>query len=391
MERKTKIAVIAALMLVALCSTLVGGVVGGSFGYFIAKRNFPTQSSQPVSQPIANVTLPSPSKTQPVADGQNPVVSAVQKVAPAVVTVLSDVEVSANELPFQLGPNQGQVPSRRSSGSGVIISQEGYILTNNHVVENANKLSVTYADGTRHDASLVGTDPLQDLAVIKVSSPVPAIATLGDSDALIPGETLIAIGSPLGDFKNTVTTGVVSALNRSVPGSSMEGLIQTDAAINHGNSGGPLVNINGEVIGINTLVVRGSMGSSDQAEGLGFAVPSNVARTVAEELIANGKVVYPYLGVSYGMIDADIAIQYELPVQNGALISDIVRGEAADKAGLRVDDIITEVNGMQLGSEASLRAVLLQLDPGDTVNLTILRNGEELKMDVVLGTRPANQ
>jgi 2-alkenal reductase len=270
----------------------------------------------------------------------------------------------------------------------VIISKDGYIITNNHVVENQASLAVLFADGTRHNATLVGTDPLQDLAVIKVSDPTPAVAALGDSNALQPGQTLIAIGSPLGDFKNSVTVGVVSALNRSVPGSSMEGLIQTDAAINHGNSGGPLVNLRGEVIGINTLVVRGNGGTLDQAEGLGFAIPSQTVKTVSDKLIAGGTIAYPFLGVSYGMIDAEMAAENNLPVQNGALIGEVQPNQPAAKAGLKNGDIIVAVDGLKLGSDVSLRSVLLQHQPGDTVKLQVLRDSQTLTLDVTLATRP---
>jgi 2-alkenal reductase len=384
MERKTKIGIGVALTLVLLVGTLFGGLVGGSFGYYLARQTSPAPTSVPIAQPIANIT-----QHEAIAQPQsgNSVVEAVKKVAPAVVTVINTQTISVRTSPFQTIPSRQQ---QRSSGSGVIISEEGYIITNHHVIEGQQSLTVIYADGSRHEATLIGSDPLQDLAVIKVSDPVPATATLGDSSALQPGETLIAIGSPLGDFKNTVTTGVVSALNRSVPGSSMEGLIQTDAAINHGNSGGPLVNVKGEVIGINTLVVRGNGNSFDQAEGLGFAVPSNIVKTVSEALIANGKIEYAYLGVSYGMIDPDIAVENNLPVQNGALISQVVPGQPAAKAGLKEGDIITAVNGNQLGSETSLRGVLLQQKPGDTITLEVLRDNETLTFEVTLATRPSD-
>src|SRR5262249_27988267 len=194
---------------------------------------------------------------------------------------------------------------------------------------SAQSLAVIFADGSRHEATLVGTDPLVDLAVIRVKDAVPGVAALGDSTILQPGETVIAIGSPLGDFKNSVTVGVVSALNRSGPGSGQEGLIQTDAAINHGNSGGPLVNLRGEVIGINTLVVRGNGFSGDQAEGLGFAVPSKTVKSISDQLIATGKVVHPYLGIYYTPIDAESAAQQNLPVQNGALIGAPAQGRPA--------------------------------------------------------------
>jgi len=299
-------------------------------------------------------------------------------------------------IPGQEDPNQPQ-RQPRASGSGVIISQDGFIVTNNHVVDGAASLAVTFADGSRHDATLVGTDPLVDIAVIRVKDAVPAIAPLGDSDALQPGETVIAIGSPLGDFKNSVTAGVVSALNRTVPGSGQEGLIQTDAAINHGNSGGPLVNLRGEVVGINTLVVRGGGVSGDQAEGLGFSVPSKTVKQVSDQLIQTGKIEHPYLGITYSMIDADIAAQQNLPVQNGALIGAsgpnqqaVLPGTPAAKAGIKDGDIITAVGGTKLDSNTSLRGALMQHKPGDTITLDVLRDGKTLSLDVTLVARPAD-
>jgi 2-alkenal reductase len=202
------------------------------------------------------------------------------------------------------------------------------------------------------------------------------------------GEQVLAIGSPLGDFRNTVTAGVVSATGRSV--GSMEGLIQTDAAINSGNSGGPLINLAGEVVGINTLVVRGDTTGFGSApvEGLGFAVPSAIFQMVSEQLIANGRVEYPYLGISYGMIDGSLAVELNLPVQRGALIGQIEPGEAAQSAGLQADDIILAVNGQEVDASTTLRALLLQYKPGDIVTLTVLRGNQQFDVQVTLGTRP---
>jgi 2-alkenal reductase len=420
MERGTKITVTIAVIITLLVGMVIGGAVGGGAAYYLA-RMAPTQAAAaPLARPVSNVEQPAqptvaPAPTAdaaqapatvplPAPSGENAVVAAVKQVSPAVVTVVNTLRADAQsgqdqQLPF---PFPGQQPDQqprqpRASGSGVIISSDGYIVTNNHVVEDAQSLAVTYADGSRHEATLVGTDPLVDLAVIRVTDAVPAFAPLGDSDALQPGETVIAIGSPLGDFKNSVTAGVVSALNRTVPGSGMEGLIQTDAAINHGNSGGPLVNLRGEVVGINTLVVRGGSLSGDQAEGLGFSVPSKTVRQVSDQLIKTGKVEYPYLGISYSMIDADTAAQENLPVQNGALIgatagnqAGVVPGTPAAEAGLQDGDIITAVGGTKLDSNTSLRGALMQHKPGDKVTLDVLRGGQTLTLDVTLATRPAD-
>lgn len=419
MERMSKVALAIALVLTLLFGVALGGAVGGGAAYYLARQQQGlVTAGQPAAQPAANFEqgqqqptqspsspIPTTAPAPPVAQSDATVIAAVKQVSPAVVTVVNTLRPDAqpnqnqqNPLPFPFPqpnqpspqPNQPNQPDRqpRASGSGVIVSKNGYIITNNHVIENAQSLAVIFTDGSRHDATLVGTDPLMDVAVIQVKDAVPGVAALGDSSALQPGETVIAIGSPLGDFKNSVTVGVVSALNRTVGGDAPEGLIQTDAAINHGNSGGPLVNLHGQVIGINTLVVRGTDYTGDQAEGLGFSIPSNSVKTVSDQLIANGKVVYPYLGVSYGMIDADIAAQQNLPVQDGALVGQVQANGPASKAGLESGDIITAIDGTKLGSNNSLRQVLLQHKPGDTVKLDVLRNGKSMSFNVTLATRP---
>ena len=389
MERpnKTNPLLLIAILLFGLFIGVGGGAVaGGAAAYYITGRQAAVTSV--VAKPVvAQSTATQPA--QPAAsaagaatvDASDTAVEAVQLVGPAVVTVL----------------NRGQ--QGMGSGSGVIFSQDGYILTNNHVVEGASALAVVFADSSRREAKLIGTDPLNDVAVIKVEGSVPAVAMLGDSAALQPGETVLAIGSPLGNFRNTVTAGVVSALNRSV--GSMEGLIQTDAAINSGNSGGPLINLAGEVVGINTLVVRGDSNdyssSAAPVEGLGFSVPSSIFRSVADQLIAGGEVRYPFLGVSYLAIDGDIAAELNLPVQNGALIQPnasgapaITPGSAADKAGISDGDIIVAIDDARLDYNTSLRQLLLRYQPGDTVQVTVLRDGEERTLEVTLGERPAN-
>jgi 2-alkenal reductase len=378
-NRSSRIALVLALVLVVFIGIAGGAVAGGSAAYYMVQRDLTSRTviAQAVSAPASSA----PAQPRPAvsSDTSNEMVAAVQKVSPAVVTVLN---TSA----------QGS-----GSGSGVIISDKGYVITNNHVVDGAQQLAVVFADGTRKDAKLVGTDPLNDVAVISVSGKVPAVAAVGDAAALQPGEQVLAIGSPLGNFRNTVTAGVVSALNRSV--GSMEGLIQTDAAINSGNSGGPLINLAGEVVGINTLVVRNDQFSSGAApvEGLGFSVPSTIFRGVAEQLIASGKVSYPFLGVSYIPIDGSVALELNLPVQSGALIQSsrqgqpaIQPGTAAAKAGLKEGDIITAIDSARLDGDTSLRQLLLQHKPGDTVTLSVLRNGKESSVKVTLGERDPN-
>ncbi|MEI6777808.1 MAG: trypsin-like peptidase domain-containing protein [Chloroflexales bacterium] len=385
-HRLGRILLVFAVFMIVFIGIAGGAVAGGTAAYYMIQRDLTARSAAGVQPVLTSAGAPG-ATTQPgqtaasgaITSQSDLMVAAVQKVAPAVVTVL----------------NTG--PQGSGSGSGVIISDKGYILTNNHVVEGASQLAVVFNDGGRRDATLVGTDPLNDVAVIQVSGNLPAVAVIGDASTLLPGEQVLAIGSPLGNFRNTVTAGVISALNRSV--ASMEGLIQTDAAINSGNSGGPLINLNGEVVGLNTLVVRNDQLSASAApvEGLGFSVPSTIFRGVSEQLIASGKVSYPFLGVSYLLIDGNLAAELNLPVQSGALIQSnrhgqmaVQPGTAAAKAGLREGDIITAIDNKQLDGSTSLRQLLLLHKPGDTVTLTVLRDGATSSVQVTLGERNPN-
>ncbi len=317
---------------------------------------------------------------------QQATVKVVEKVAPAVVTVVN-----------QLAPQGGLIGESR--GSGVIIDTDGRIITNNHVVEGATAggLQVIFYDGDTAPATLLGTDSLSDIAVLKVDHGVDAVADLGDSSTLKVGETVIAIGSALGDFQNTVTVGVVSGLNRTLQrddGTNMENMIQTDAAINHGNSGGPLLNLSGQVIGINAAVVRGGDSSGDVAEGLGFAIPVDTVKTVSAQLISAGKVVRPFLGVRSAPINRAIASYYDLKDENGdvltsgALVDAVTPGSAAEQAGIKPLDVIMKVDDYTLDEDHPLVNVLTNFQPGDTITLQIVRNGKRLVMDVTLGTRP---
>jgi serine protease Do len=251
-------------------------------------------------------------------------------------------------------------------------------------------LTITLADGSTEKATIVGTDQYSDVAVLKTTGKVPATVVLGNSDVLKPGETVIAIGSPLGDFKNTVTEGVVSATGRSIDtgnGYSIENLIQTDAAINQGNSGGPLINLAGEVIGVNTLIVRNS-GTGTVAEGLGFAIPSNTVQAVAAQLIANGHITRPYLGIGFQPITPDIASAYNLPVQWGAYVTAVASGSPAQKAGLQQGDIVTAIGGVSIDTNHSYINILFTFKPGDNVTVDFNRNGKSMQAQVTLATSP---
>jgi 2-alkenal reductase len=255
------------------------------------------------------------------------------------------------------------------------------------VVEGTQEVNIVLSDGTQQTATIVGTDPYSDIAVLKTDGKIPGVATLGNSDALDPGESVIAIGSPLGDFKNTVTVGVVSATGRSIDtgnGYTIENLIQTDAAINHGNSGGPLVSLAGDVIGVNTLVVRNS-GNGDVAEGLGFAIPVNTAQAIADQIIEQGYFARPYMGVSFQPINPDIAERYNLPAQWGVYITNVEPGSPANAGGLQEGDIITKVGDITLDETHSYVNALFNYKPSDTINLVVMRGGKETQLQITLG------
>ncbi|MDQ2785825.1 MAG: trypsin-like peptidase domain-containing protein [Chloroflexota bacterium] len=318
------------------------------------------------------------------------------QVDPAVVTVINNQQAqptrrTARSLIPSFPGGKGSNPSGNATtpstsgnaavptglGSGVIFDNQGDILTNNHVVEGATSLSVKLADGTQLDATLVGRDPSQDVAVVKIDpARAPAIATLGDSNTVKLGQPVVAIGSPE-TLANTVTAGIVSGTNRQID--TYAGLIQTDTAINPGNSGGPLVNAQGQVIGLNTL---GLASQGDQ--GLNFAIPINTAKQVAQSVMSkgNGAVVNSrsYLGVS---VDA-------LSTTKGASVSKVETGTPAEQAGLQAGDVITAVNGTTLDSTTTLGSMLSTLKPGDTVTLTVDRNGSTQTLTATLAAYPTS-
>jgi serine protease Do len=389
------------LLIVAAGAGLVGAVGGGSIVYQYLKSQ-PTPTAAIVSQvpATASGSGPSGAVTQSVppagASGtdtaqpqsklkvsttqiETSITQAVEKVGPAVVTVLA----KSPDQRTRFGIVSGGV----SSGSGVFISNDGYVLTNNHVVEGAESYSVVLANGSEIAATLIGADPYSDLAVLKVNDTPPAVVQFGNSDLLKPGETVIAIGSPLGDFKNTVTAGVVSALGRSLDsgnGFLLENMIQTDAAINQGNSGGPLVNLAGEVIGINTLIVRGGSGASTVVEGLGFSIPASTVQVVAAQLIQDGAVARPYLGIRYQSIDPQIATFYRLPAQWGVYVTQVDAGSPAEKAGIKEEDIIVEVGDVVLDGSHPYINALFEYKPGDTLNLALYRGSDRIQVKVTL-------
>ena len=366
---------------IAGVSALSGAVAGGVAVYrLLGNQQAAPSAAVDVSTgggPVQTLTLNS-------TDIQTSITQSAQKAGPAVVTVVGTVPGQSTFFGVSL--------DQTVSGSGFFISDKGYVLTNNHVVEGTSKVSIVLADGTQQDAVVVGADPYSDIAVLKTSGAVPTVALLGNSDLLQPGESVIAIGSPLGDFKNTVTVGVVSATGRSIDtgqGYQIEDLIQTDAAINHGNSGGPLVDLAGEVIGINTMIVRNT-GSGDVAEGLGFAIPINTARAVAEQIIQKGYFARPYIGIRFQPINPDIAARYNLAAQWGVYVTQVVSGSPADKAGLKEGDIIIKLDDTALDETHSYINTLFTYKAGDPVNLSVMRDGKLIQVPITLGEQSHN-
>lgn len=335
----------------------------------------------------------------------------VEQVNPSVVAITVRRQTASidqmNSDPFEQffgfhTPFQYRVPHLRQqaneweqvgAGSGFITTEDGYIVTNSHVINERNaRYTVTLHDGRELDASLVAQDPFMDLAVLKVDANRLQVLEFGDSDEIRLGQTVIAIGNALAEFKNTVSVGVISGLSRTItPGSAfgqaetLENIIQTDAAINPGNSGGPLLDISGNIIGVNVAVVRGS-------ENIGFALPANAVREAVEQMIEHGQVIRPYLGVRYIPVNSFVQEEYDLPVNYGALImqgdapgeSAIVPESPAEQVGLREGDVILEVDGARIDANSSLVSLIRRKSVGDQVSLRILRDGREFSQEVTL-------
>ncbi|HZU03829.1 MAG TPA: trypsin-like peptidase domain-containing protein, partial [Ktedonobacteraceae bacterium] len=276
-------------------------------------------------------------------------------------------------------------------GSGVIIDKRGYIVTNNHVVAGAQNVEVVLYDGTRLAGQVVGTDPADDLAVVKINAPANiAVAPLGDSSQLVVGQEVLAIGNPLG-ITQTVTNGIISALNRSVfegqGGATIPNAIQTDAPINPGNSGGALVDLQGNLVGIPTLTAIDPEFNTP-ANGVGFAIPSNRVKFIVPQIIANGHVTHTgraALGIQGATVDSTLAAQDSLAVDHGVLIANVISGGAADHAGLQAGDVIVQINGTAINDESGLVDVLASKNPGDSVSVKVYRGNQQLTVNVTLG------
>jgi serine protease Do len=405
MNRKSTFA---ALLGVVAISVVFGMIVGGRLNApAIMHAAAPSTSAFPAAASTSDRTIALPDFSE-IATETLPAVVGVQN-----TTVDKGGDPDANgddegESPddqlfrFFFGPQDRRNPSpqgnphrpqrRVSSGSGFIITPDGYILTNNHVVEGATKLLVTLDTGDKYTADVIGTDPMIDLGLIKIDPKGKRLPTLplGDSDSVRVGQWVMAIGNPF-ELERTVTVGVVSGKRRQVGiGTTVPGLanfIQTDAAINFGNSGGPLIDGQGRVVGINTAIQRAEL-----AEGIGFAIPINEARKAAEELRSGGSVKRGYLGISMNTtgITEKARAYYKLPDSNGVIVADVTPKGPAAAAGLRRNDVIRKIDGNPVKDNQDLLAMIASRKPGETVKLEILRAGESMKIDVVLTSRPVS-
>lgn len=324
---------------------------------------------------------------QVVTEDEADLANIVKKVGPTVVSVVTTQTTGSGR--FQT--------TSEGAGTGIIVSADGYILTNRHVVQDARTLEIINSEGERYsDVTLVGSDPLNDIAILKIkgAKDLPA-AELGDSGTVRVGQRVIAIGNSLGQYQNTVTSGIISGLGRPVTAAtdelgmnveSLTDLLQTDAAINPGNSGGPLINMAGQVIGINTAIVS-------DAQSVGFAIPINAARGIIRGVLANGTIQKAYLGVQFVAITPDIRAELNLSERNGALVKSgtsgqaaVISGGPADKAGIREGDIITKVDDRVIGEQGGLGSLIAEFLPGEKVTLTIIRDGKTQEVSVTLGS-----
>jgi len=377
--------------------------------------------TQPQTTDLSPTPLPTPAFYNSQVEYEQRIIDVVQKSSPAVVSIIITKDVPIIEQyysnPFEglppefrefFGPFfQFQIPQYRQKGTekrevgggtGFIISSDGLILTNKHVVSDKNAdYTVFLTNGDKYQAKILAQDPVDDIALIKIDATNLPTLPLGNSDGVKLGQTVIAIGNALGEFRNTVSIGVVSGLARSVTASdsygnfeTIENVIQTDAAINFGNSGGPLINLNGEVIGINTAIASG-------AENIGFALPINRAIRGVRSYQTLGKITAPFIGIRYTLITSSLQKQKNLPVDYGVLVSKGSNGEPAvfpdspaAKAGIKEGDIILEINGQRIDADHTLSAIIKNYNAGDKITLKILRDQQELNIEVVLADRPDN-
>lgn len=340
------------------------------------------------SRQLVLATLDAPVRQTGSVPGADAIAQATARIEPAVVNIDTFMRPRRSlRLEDFFGPQEAM----RGSGSGVIISPDGYIITNHHVVRGADEIVVSLADGRRYLGKTVGADEQSDIAVIKVNARGLPTAELGDSDNLRVGEWAIAVGNPLG-LGSTVTVGVISALNRRKlvveDGRYLEVAIQTDAAINQGNSGGALANVHGQLIGINTAIAAPPGGGSI---GIGFAIPINHVKKVVRDIIVQGgkvKRARPWIGINFDAVRPSLMKRLRLPDLNGVAVNEVVPGSPADKAGLRADDVIRRFGDRSIRSTQELLEEIMKRQPGDQVEITVWRNGKEVNLSLTIGTAP---
>jgi serine protease Do len=369
-RRRRRLVMISIIAAVLLC---LGAGVGGARLYSILSSR---SSSSDLSR---HQTVTNDGNNKTTQEEEN-IASVVERVGPSVVSI---VTTSRGNSPYSINEQEG-------AGTGIIVSKNGHILTNKHVVDGATTVEVVLSDGTSYkNVQVLGVDPLNDVAFLKIGNVdnLPA-ADLGDSSSVRVGQKVVAIGNSLGQYQNTVTSGIISGTGRPISaqaGNSVEhltDLLQTDAAINPGNSGGPLLNLSGQVIGINTAII-------EDAQGIGFSIPVNATKGILKGVLAGKGVQRAYLGVNYVPITADTAELYKLSVKKGAYIYNgsgqaVVAGSPADKAGIKDKDIITKVGGVEVGDKGGVSSLIAEYAPGETIQMTILRASTTMTVDVTL-------
>jgi serine protease Do len=370
-ERKSKrVLRFLSLLFIMFFSASIGGVLGG---YYVKKSYGDSFYGNPNIQSYNSTSANNlESETETADIPKNSITKVAEMVGPTVVGINNNVRTWGGGTALQ------------GSGSGIIFDKNGYIVTNEHVIEGATSVTVTLSGGRKVTAKIIGADAKTDLAVLKVDAKDLPVAKFGDSSKVRVGDTSIAIGNPLGEeFAGSVTVGVISALNRTmnVDGRTYK-VIQTDAAINNGNSGGALLNEAGEVIGINSLKLG-------EAEGMGFAISINEAKPIIEALMKNGYVARPYLGVVYIYLDKDLAAEYDVP--QGIGIREVTAGSSADEAGVKPGDVILAFDGVELKKEGALQENLEKHKVGDIVNLKIWRNGKTIDLKLTIGDSKGNK
>jgi serine protease Do len=389
-DRSARGGVVAGMVLVSVLSATLAA--GGTFGLLAAGGYLRSDGSQINQPPVQQISSPPIQNNYTVLEN-SAIIQASQAVSPAVVTITSRAAQNGINDPFRL-PTTG-------IGSGIIYDARGLALTNRHVVCGADALTVKLADGREFEAEVYGTDTLTDLAIVQIAreGETLPVAGIGDSSALQPGQLAVAIGSPLGFYTNTTTSGVISATGREINVQDacdgdrerhLRGLIQTDAAINPGNSGGALVDSSGSVVGVNTAV-------AGSAQGIGFAIPINIAKPIMSQAVAGKDLTRPWIGVNYNPITPSLKDTLGLPINYGALVARpvgrneeaVIPGSPAEQAGLKEGDIIRAVNDTTIDATHSLEDILIQYQPDQELTLDVLRDGQPITLTLVLGERLA--